>query len=266
MTVPIYKGEDNLTMSEFTVVTLDQRPDLIDAADTLASQSGAWPEFMLHDPIADEHFWRLYDTFPAYQVVLLDEEGEIAALGNTIPVTWDGLGDSLPNEGWDAIMQIGVKNHRRKIKPNCASAIQAVVALKYRRQGVSQALIKAMRSAVRQQGLSRLIAPVRPNHKHLYPLTSMERYIEWQRADGTLFDPWLRTHARLGAKIMKVCPRSMTISAPLAKWEGWTGLRLPESGVYIIPGALVPLGVDRERNVATYVEPNVWMLHEIGEA
>ena len=252
-------------MSEFTVVTLDQHPDLIETADALAAQPGAWPEFMLHVPVSDLHFWRLYETFPAYQVVLLDAEGTIAGLGNTIPVTWDGLGDSLPNDGWDAILQLGVRNHRAKIKPNCASAIQAVIAAKYRGQGVSQALIRAMRSAVRQQGLSRLIAPVRPNHKHLYPLTSMERYIEWQHADGSLFDPWLRTHARLGAKIMKVCPRSMTISAPIATWEDWPGLRLPESGVYIIPGALSPVGIDRERNAGTYVEPNVWMLHEIGE-
>lgn len=248
-------------MSEFIVVTLDQRPDLIDAADKLAS--GSWPEFMLHDPVADKHFWRLYDTFPAYQIVLLDEAGSLAGMGNSIPVTWDGDGDSLPNDGWDAIMQLGVSNHIAKIAPNCVSAIQAVVVPQYKGKGVSQAIIKAMRSAALRQGLSRLIAPVRPNHKHLYPLTSMERYIDWKTPDGSLFDPWLRTHARLGARIMKVCPRSMTITAPIADWESWTKMRLPESGAYIIPGALVPVGVDYERNVATYIEPNVWMLHDI---
>lgn len=250
-------------MSEFIVFTLDQRPDLIDAADKLAGQSGAWPEFMLHDPIADKHFWRLYDTFPAYQIVLLDEQGDLAGMGNTIPVTWDGDGDSLPNEGWDAIMQLGVNNYNANIAPNCASAIQAVVAPQYRGKGVSQAILKAMRGAVVRQGLYRLIAPVRPNLKHRYPLASMERYIEWKNDDGTLFDPWLRTHARLGAKIMKVCPRSMMITAPIAEWEAWTQMRFPESGVYIIPGALVPLGVDHERNLAIYIEPNVWMLHDI---
>ncbi len=248
-------------MSEFIVVTLDQRPDLIDAANQLASKS--WPEFMLHDPIADKHFWRLYDTFPAYQVVLLDESGDLVGMGNTIPATWDGEAENLPNEGWDAIMQLGVSNHAAKIAPNCASAIQAIVAPAYKNKGVSRAVIKAMRDTVQKQGITHLIAPVRPNHKHLYPLASMERYVMWESADGSFFDPWLRTHARLGARMMKVCPRSMTITAPIAEWEAWTQMRFPESGAYIIPGALVPVGVDLDRNTVTYVEPNVWMLHEI---
>ena len=207
-------------MSEFSIVTLDERPDLIDAADKLASETGAWPEFMLHDPVASKHFWRLYDTFPAYQVVLLDDKGEMVALGNTIPVTWDGTVDGLPDEGWDAILQLGVSNFHSKIVPNCASAIQAVVAPEYMGQGVSKHLIKAMRGVVVRQALKRLIAPVRPNLKHAYPLITMERYIEWKQADGFPFDPWLRTHARLGGRILKVCPRSMTISATVAAWEG----------------------------------------------
>jgi len=205
----------------------------------------------------------LYDTFPAYQVVLLSDKGEMVALGNTIPVTWDGTVDGLPDEGWDAILQLGVSNFHSKIVPNCASAIQAVVAPEYMGQGVSKHLIKAMRGVVVRQALKRLIAPVRPNLKHAYPLITMERYIQWQQADGSLFDPWLRTHARLGGRILKVCPRSMTISATVAAWEGWTDMRFPDSGAYLVPGALEPIIIDREADNGTYVEPNVWMLHEI---
>lgn len=106
-------------MPDFTVVTLDDRPDLIDAADKLASQTGAWPEFMLHYLVASKYFWRLYDTFPAYQIALLDQKGEMIGLGNTIPVTWDGTLDGLPDEGWDAILQLGVSNFRADITPNC---------------------------------------------------------------------------------------------------------------------------------------------------
>ena len=203
-------------MTDFTVVTLDERPDLIDAADKLASHTGAWPEFMLHDPVASKHFWRLYDTFPAYQIGLLDQKGQLIGLGNTIPVTWDGTVDGLPDDGWDAILQLGVSNFRADVSPNCIAAIQAVVAPEYMGQGVSKQIIKAMRGLVAQAELKRLIAPVRPNLKHAYPLTTMERYIQWQQADGSLFDPWLRTHTRLGARILKVCPRSMNISAPVA--------------------------------------------------
>ncbi len=250
-------------MLDFIVVTLEERPDLIEAADKLASETGAWPEFMLHDPIASKYFWRLYDTFPAYQVMLLDHNGELVAMGNTIPVTWDGTLDGLPDDGWDAILERGVTNFRNQVAPNCVSAIQAVVAPEHMGQGISKQIIRAMRGTVVRQGLNKLIAPVRPNLKHAYPLTPMERYIQWQRNDGSEFDPWLRTHTRMGASILKVCPRSMTITAPVAAWEGWTLMRFPDSGSYIVPGALSPVTIDREADKGIYVEPNVWMLHEI---
>ena len=40
-------------------------------------------------------------------------------------------------------------------------------------------------------------------------------------------------------------------------------MRFPESGRYIVPGALVPVTIDRRQNVRLYVEPNVWMRHPV---
>jgi hypothetical protein len=102
---------------------------------------------------------------------------------------------------------------------------------------------------------------VRPTWKHRYPLTSIDRYIEWRRADGELLDPWLRAHERMGAEILAVAPESMTIPGTIASWEEWTGMAFPDSGDYVVPGALVPVSVDRERDLGLYVEPNVWMRH-----
>ena len=45
------------------------------------------------------------------------------------------------------------------------------------------------------------------------------------------------------------------------EWEEWTGMALPESGSYVVPDALAPVSVDRERDEAVYVEPGLWMLH-----
>lgn len=246
-------------MTEFQVFTLAERPDLIKAANHLGSSP--WPEFMLHDPIADQYFWRLYDTFQQFQVVLLDENGELAGEGNAIPFAWDGTVEDLPLEGWDAIMQRGVNNHNNGIQPNTLSAIQAVSAPEYRGKGVSQHIIRAMKMVAQREGLKALVAPVRPNLKHRYPLTPMENYVQWQHSDGSPFDPWLRTHVRLGAKIMRVCPQSMTITGKVAEWEAWTDMRFPESGTYIIPGALSPVTFDLARDEGRYVEANVWMLH-----
>ncbi len=55
----------------------------------------------------------------------------------------------------------------------------------------------------------------------------------------------------------------MTIPGTLAQWEKWTGMRFPTSGDYIVPGALAPVQIDVEQGSGVYVEPNVWMRHEI---
>ena len=43
----------------------------------------------------------------------------------------------------------------------------------------------------------------------------------------------------------------------------WTGLALPGSGRYVIPGGLVPLSVDVGADRGVYREPNVWVAHPI---
>jgi hypothetical protein len=249
-------------MTVFTIHTLDERPDLIEASDAVAS--AGWPEFMLQDPVAKKHFWRVYDTFPQYQVVLLDQAGKIVACGNTIPVTWDGTVEGLWDEGWDAALQLGVENYYAGIAPTTLSAIQVVIDKDHLGSGLSSQVLKGMRDAAARGGLDSLIAPVRPNLKHRYPLTPMERYITWKTADDLPFDPWLRTHTRLGAQIMKVCPLSMTIPGTITEWEKWTEMRFPESGTYIIPGALSPVEMDLEADTGRYIEPNVWMRHSVG--
>jgi hypothetical protein len=55
----------------------------------------------------------------------------------------------------------------------------------------------------------------------------------------------------------------MTIQGSRAEWERWTGMKFPQSGQYHIPGALNPMHMDSEHNEGTYVEPNVWLVHEL---
>ena len=53
----------------------------------------------------------------------------------------------------------------------------------------------------------------------------------------------------------------MAIEAPVAEWEEWTGLELPEDGDYVVPGMLAPLLV--RDGVGRHVEPNVWIRHGV---
>jgi hypothetical protein len=109
-----------------------------------------------------------------------------------------------------------------------------------------------------------MVAPVRPTLKARYPLQDFATYCGWRRPDGELFDPWLRTHERLGATIIGPANRSMTVTATIAEWESWTGLRFPASTAYAIAGALAPLQVNLETGLGTYAEPNLWMRHPFG--
>jgi hypothetical protein len=131
------------------------------------------------------------------------------------------------------------------------------------RQGtqLSSLMINAMRDVARAAGLRELAAPVRPTLKAEYPLISIERYMQWRRDDGSHFDPWLRIHERVGGRIFAAAPESMTMEAPVADWEEWTGMRFPEDGSYVFPGALAPLEV--RGGVGRHVEPNVWVVHTV---
>ena len=106
-------------------------------------------------------------------------------------------------------------------------------------------MIKSMVRIGKKSNLESLIIPVRPTLKKDYPLVDMKRYITWDREDGLPFDPWLRVHARLGGEIVKVCSKAMRISGKISDWEGWTGMKFPVSGEYIIPGALNPVNFDK---------------------
>jgi len=130
-----------------------------------------------------------------------------------------------------------------------------------RGRGLAAEILRAMRVIGACEGLQRLIAPVRPSLKDRYLLAAIERYLTWRRGDGTHLDLWLRVHEQLGARIGPSLPNSMRISGAVAEWEDWTGLLLPESGEYVFPQGLGPLHVDRARDVATYWEPNIWMIH-----
>ena len=64
-----------------------------------------------------------------------------------------------------------------------------------------------------------------------------------------------------GARVLAPVAEAMRIVGTVDEWEEWTGMALPESGSYVVPDALAPVSVDRERDEAVYVEPGVWMLH-----
>ena len=240
------------------VFALDERPDLEDAA--RAINPDALPEFMHHDAAVNRVWDELFVRFAGFQVAVCEGEGRVVAAGNSVPLFWDGELDGLPGGVAEAIGR-GAGDLESGRAPTVASALLAVVDPEHQGRGLSAVVLRAMRDVAAGKGLGALIAPVRPTMKDRYPLTPMERYWRWERDDGLPFDPWLRVHRRLGAGFLRVAPRSMRVTGTVGEWEGWTGMRFPESGPYVVPGALCPVRMDLERDVGLYEEPNVWMRH-----
>jgi GNAT superfamily N-acetyltransferase len=242
------------------IVTLAERPDLEEA---MSRHNGsAWPEFMLQDPVADALWHHLDEEFAGWQLLLLDTDDAILAAANCAPLAWDGTDDGLP-DGWDDQFRRTVDQHVAGVRPDTLGALQIVVAPERRGDRLAGRMVVEMRERARAAGLRALIACVRPTDKHSYPLTPIERYVRWTRADGEPFDPWIRLHARLGARIVRPAPRSMTISGSVADWERWSGMAFPESGPYVVPLATGPVEIDRDADRGIYEDANVWMVHDL---
>src|SRR5699024_3255067 len=108
-----------------------------------------------------------------------------------------------------------------------------------------------------------VVATVRLLLKGMYPLIPVKEYITCELEDGSAFDPWTRTHIKTCAQVIKEAEKSILIPATIKEWEEWTGMKLPSSGRYIINEGLVPLEVDITTDKGVYVEPNVWLRHQI---
>jgi GNAT superfamily N-acetyltransferase len=235
------------------LVRYADRPDLLDRRERL---SGSFPTYMHHNEPGGRYWLRLYEEHPDFQLGLLDGDEVVAEL-HSVPTPWDGSDADLPS-GWDEAFTRAFESDRAP-KVLCALAIS--VLPERRGEQLASRMIQAMRDAVRTHGLRELIAPVRPTLKVRYPLTPIERFVEWRRADGTHFDPWIRTHERVGGEIIALAPRSMVIEAPVSDWEKWTGMQLPEDGTYVVEGMLAPLEV--RGGIGRHVEPNVWIRHSV---
>lgn len=249
-----------MTTAALQLVTFEERPDLREAAGEHCS--AGWPEFLLHDAVVNENWSGLYEHFPQFQFALLAPgTEEMIVVGNSIPLAYDGSLSELSDDGVRWALQRGFADRVAGRAPRLQCALQIVIKETWQGKGLAGGAIEEMQRVGAAHGLDTLVAPVRPNLKHRYPLMPMERYVGWRRDDGLPFDPWMRVHARLGARQIRVCPQGLKVTGTIAEWTKWTDMQFPGSGPYIVPGGLVPMEIDCEAGIGNYVEPNVWMVH-----
>lgn len=244
----------------YNIINAKDRSELKGLNNELAAV--CWPVFMRHDPVA-KYFIELYEEYPEFQFGLEEKvTGEVIAIGNCILLHWSDSPENLPDDGWDWVIEKGVKDRLSGIEPNILSAIQVMIIPEYRAKGLSHFIVQTMKSIGKAYGLNTMIAPVRPSMKSRHPRMPMEEFIHLKNDKGLPYDAWMRVHASLGAQIVKVCPRSMRVAGTVEVWEDWTELRFPEDGEYEVPGALVPIIIEIGLDLGLYTEPNVWMVHQ----
>lgn len=257
ITYPRHVPADDLRL-----VSLAERPDLADEIGALLQSR--WPTFLLAgQPGHDEDLDALVQAFPQHQVLAVDAEDRVRGVAFSLPLDWDGTQAGLPT-GWDdAVARAGARGRSRE-PADAATALSITVASDAARRGLAVRLVRALADATRQAGGRALIAPVRPVLKDRYPLVGLEEYLTWRTPEDEPFDPWVRTHLRVGARLLGVAHASMTISGTVEDWRTWVEDPLPGPGSYVVPGGLAPLVV--EDGVGTYVEGNVWLVHDVGPA
>ena len=128
-------------------------------------------------------------------------------------------------------------------------------------RGLSSRLLLALKHRALDLGYRGLVAPVRPVFKARMPGVSVEEYARVRLPDGSHFDPWVRTHERLGARIVATCPVSASFRGSREQWEEWSGLKLPDRGEILLPEAIAPLRL--EGGVGQLDEPSLWLEHRV---
>lgn len=199
---------------------------------------------------------------PTYNYVIInDDNGEIIAVLNTLPLYLQSTEDLLPETGYDFCIQNSFKCYLSK--KNMLSAISVATNEAYQGKGLSSVFVKLIRFAAKEHGFKKAIIPIRPPLKAKYCDESMEEFLLRKNSEGEVIDPWLRVHLRQGAILRNVCYRSMSVKAHINTWQKFSSEPFSSSGQYKVHGGLTLLSVDKHSGVGTYVEPNIWVEHVV---
>jgi hypothetical protein len=221
----------------------------------------AFPAFIVADKVAAAYIKRVREWFTDLSIMLTDDRDTPVACGWGVPIRWDGTVADLP-WGYTDTTRKAVEGRIRGEEPDTFVICGGIVSREVTGRGMAAELISALRDLPAAAACERVIAPIRPTLKSSYPLTPIDTYASWTRDDGTPLDPWLRSHLRMGAAVLATAPHSQTMTGTVEEWQGWTGMRFPSTGDYVIPKGLSTLHIDRELDLGTYTEPNIWVRHK----
>lgn len=242
---------DHLTFSELNETQITQYRNAVNAA---------FPEIILRSRVMKNYWSKLEEYFPFTQIFMVDSDGNLIGFMNTVPVFWNKSLKELPDDGWDWLLRKGITGFEKGQQPNTLGGLQIIVTKAHQGKGFSKKLIAEAKKVVEKIGYKNFIIPIRPTFKHRHPEMKMPDYINLKK-DNKIYDPWIRTHLKSGAKIISVCSNSMNISGDIPFWEDLLNQKINTSGRYLATGALNLVTIDVEKNHGEYREDNIWIAY-----
>lgn len=239
----------------YQLFTVAEKPELIRHLN--AEHTTAWPSYFAGSNVLKKYWSRIYNEFEEFQFGLLADNEEIAAFGNSVPIYWDGNQESLPS-GWDEALIQSFESNR---SPNTLFILSGIVAPVFQRKGISSVILKAFKMIAKGHHLERIIVAVRPTGKTHHPEIDFASWCYTRRDDGQLADHWLRTHEKVGGKVLKLCLESQLIEGSIEQWEKWTAQKINMSGHQLLNNTLQPSHVNLEKNEVRYFDPAIWVEH-----
>lgn len=239
------------------MVTFADRPDLHEMASDVFRER--WPEFIFHDDVSKKYIGRVREHFTHFDIMVLDDDAVVAG-GWGVPIRWNGAVADLPT-GYDDGLVRAVEGREAGVPATTLSFMAVAVGTQHDKRGLATVVLQELTRRAREAGLVHVIAPLRPTWKHRYPMVPMDEYATWTRLDGLSIDPWIRTHQRMGARVLGPASESMVIEGSVAEWEQWADMVFPVTRDYVVPDALNLVSIDRERDRGVYVEQNLWVQH-----
>lgn len=218
----------------------------------------AFPAVITESNTIKKYWDKIEKNFPEYQQFLLSPNKDLVGFINLVPIQYNGFLDDLPNRGWDWMVEKSISDFQNNNRPNNLGGLQIIVREEYQKQGYSKVILNHAKELLKLHGFKQLLIPIRPTRKHEFPEMEMLDYIKLKE-NQRIFDPWIRTHLKAGAEIIKVCNQSMTMQGDIKFWEKILNIPNLETGRYQLTGALNLVSIDRENDYGCYIEPNIWI-------
>ncbi len=242
----------------YHVFTLAQRPELIRHAEAL--HVGSWPAYFAGNEAMRQYWPRLAQDFPHTQYVLVNDRDEVVAAGNAVPISWDGTPADLP-DGWDSGLERAFQLAATGVRPDTLMILAGVTADDARGRGLATVILRAFKRLGQALGFARVVVPVRPTGKAARPDLDFATYCSLTRDDGLSVNGWLRSHQRVGGRILELALTSQRVVGNVADWERWSGRTFPASGSYALPDTMQPVRISVEEGRGEYFDPSVWVQH-----